>query len=108
MGRSQRTFIVFVMAILALGTAAILYWNSLQPPSNSLVGMTRREIIAVWGQPGSEWEGHYGRPRKEDPLHPVRSLMIERGNWDLYASFYQEGDEWICFISSWIPKGAVF
>jgi hypothetical protein len=79
--------------------------------ATAFVGDSEAMIVREWGRPSKEWVGHYGCPPDDyvKQNSPARTLVFQRWTGALYVSVKQQPNgEWICFSSTWLPKGAEF
>ena len=78
--------------------------------SGQHVGQTKQAIVARFGPPSNQWEGHYGNPddRYCKANNPAITFIYERPSGILYLSFKQVNGAWVCFTSDWMPNGCVF
>ncbi len=121
----QRRFLwcaVGALAVLAAGAAAALAVylyrgnpfdpidRGKSPVADQYVGQTKAALIAQYGRPTHEWEGHYGNPSLAyaEQHDPAVTLTYVRSTGALYLSFERKGDEWVCFSSCWMPNGWAF
>jgi hypothetical protein len=110
-----RIIAIILTALAAVGLCALSVWW-LAPPlkhhpyAGKYAGKTRAEIIEALGEPTEEWEGHYGNPPVSyvRQYSPAKTCVFARSDGSLYVSFHQVNGDWICFSSTWLPKGAAF
>ena len=108
---STRHLLIFGGCLLAAALALTLWRQfSPEPAANAYASKTKADIIKEWGPLAHEWDGHYGGP----PLHfveqfgPAKTLVFKRWSGSLYVSLHEVDGEWVCFCSSWLPRGGVF
>ena len=76
------------------------------PTTNAYVGQTREQLISRLGEPDHRWAGGYGgRPPQ---FTPCETFAYGRWHGTIYISVHQRNGRWVCFESSWLPKGAVY
>jgi hypothetical protein len=119
---SRRSKLALLVGSLGLFVAAATVLTALRPSGssppvdnlpgvNEHVGKTMPQILKQFGEPGYEWDGHFGNPRADYAAaqNPARSFVYNRqSGGTLYLSFERRGSEWVCFTSHWLPKGGVF
>ena len=114
MGKRKHLILIgaVVLIVMAGALSLIYYWMCPEFGSrtNAYVGMTRAQAIAKWGMPTRLWPGHYGlMPKTYTDKHPkVRTMVYQNSCGELYMSFDPVGNKWICFSSSWLPRGGAY
>ena len=109
-GRLFLTSVVLVLLVLGLLAWRFGWFSSDGPPDNAYVGLTKQEIITRLGAPADQWAGGYGNPNYEwaQQFEPCETLTYKSWKGTLYISVYQKDGQWVCFCSTWLPRGGVF
>lgn len=115
--RRRHLLIVTVALALLLPVFAILLWPRKPLPAvvpqrvdNTYAGLTKDQIIATLGTPDAQWPGHYGAPESKwaTQHEPCITFTYQKWGGTLYLSIEQQNGQWVCFCSTWLPKGGVF